>query len=185
VRKPLLGLALVLVLALGASGFLAGAALLIRAYVVEPFVVPTGAMAPTIQSGDRILAWKRPFTPERGDVVVFRSLADPHVNYVKRVAAVAGETVEFRADGVYIDDSRVADGALGRMAYVALTVSPGAPQWAREGEPFQVPPGHVFLVGDNLQNSLDSRLFGPVPVGNIVGKAYRRYWPLDRSGPIE
>ena len=106
--------------------------------------------------------------------------------WVKRVAAVAGETIEVKRDGVYVNGQRVLGGMLGKHRDIqAQRPASDGRMWAQEGSPFEVPRGHVFVLGDNIDRSFDSRFFGPVPMEDIVGKAYKRYWPLDRAGPIE
>ena len=182
-RAGLLGLCLLM---FGAGLLGPSAALLCRAHVVEAFHVPTGAMMPTIMPGDRILAWKRPFEPQRGDVVVFINPRKRNQNYVKRVAAVAGETIEVKRDGIYVAGTRLSEGVLGQHTNVEPLRPPeGGTICAEEGDPVTVPPRHVFVLGDYINRSFDSRFFGPIPVEDIVGKAYKRYWPLGRAGPIE
>jgi signal peptidase I len=139
-------------------------------------------MAPTIQPGDKILVLKSAsYHPQRGDIVVFRSPLDRAQHYVKRVAAVEGETVEFKEDGVYVNGSKLTEGVWGRIPHVAIARQ----EYAAEGRPVTVPPDHVFVVGDNTQKSFDSRFYGPIPLSDIKGRAYKRYWPLERIGPIE
>ncbi len=172
-----LGLACGLAVLVTAFGF--------RHFLIHAFRVPGGSMSPTIRSGDRILVWKPPFTPRRGDVVVHLNPWDRSVRYVHRVAAVEGETIEFKGDGIYVNGAMLTEGAFGRLRYEPAHVPPNTEHFADEGHPYTVPPGHLFMVGDNVARSFDSRLHGPVPVNDVVGKAYKRYWPLDRVGPIE
>jgi signal peptidase I len=139
-------------------------------------------MAPTIQAGDKILVLKSvSYRPQRGDIVVFRNPLDRAINFVKRVAALEGETVELKEDGTYVNGSKLTEGVWGRIPHVAIMRQ----EYADEGRPFTVPPGHIFVVGDNTQRSYDSRFFGPVPLSDVRGRAYKRYWPLGRVGPIE
>ncbi len=114
-----------------------------------------------------------PFSdPQRGDVIVF----DPPVNstkpYIKRIIGLPGETVEIRDGNVYID------GDLLEESYIES----GITECARECTPWQVPEGHVFVLGDNRQNSSDSRVFGPVPIESVEGKAWVIYWPIGDIG---
>ena len=161
------------------------AALVMRQYVVEAFNMPTASMAPTIQPGDHILVWKRPFALHRGDLIVFLNPNDRRVEYVKRVAAVAGETIEFRRDGAYVNGALLDRNLFGGLPYKDAEAPPSLRRWANESSPFTVPPGYVFVLGDNIGRSFDSRFFGPVPVSDIIGKAYKRYWPPQRAGPLE
>jgi len=162
----------------------AGSALLVRRYAVEAFIHPTESMTPTIERGDRILTWKLWYQPGRGDVIIFRYHPDERSQYfVKRLAALPGETIEIREGGVHINGLRLTDGVWGRLRHVNMH-HPRA-EFAGEGNPFVVPPESVFVLGDNSERSLDSRFFGPVPVSDIIGKAYKRYWPIGRAGRIE
>ena len=120
--------------------------------------------------------------PQRGDIIVFESPTEPR-DFIKRVVAVAGETVEVRPDidpvgmpglpcgdcGVYVN------GVLLDEPYVRSTPDYDVP-------PTLVPPGHVFVLGDNRRNSADSHVFGPLAVERIVGAAFMSYLPADRIG---
>jgi signal peptidase I len=113
-----------------------------------------------------------------GDVVVFPYPAKPTEDFVKRVAGVAGDTLEFRRDGMWRN---------GRLAIRPPVLTPEGlepPPLAGEGNPYVVPPGQVFVIGDNLQNSMDSRYFGAVPVASVHGRALKTYWPPAHQGAI-
>jgi len=171
-----------LCLAVAAKGLLvSGGAVVFRYGAVEAFRQPAESMAPTLEAGERILVSKRPFQPQRGDLVVFRNPQDRSQVHVKRVAALGGETVEYKADGICVNGSRLQEGTFGRLPYLP---DPGQ-KFAGAGKPFTVPPGHLFVVGDNCRKSLDSRVFGPVPQSDVIGKPYKRYWPPSRAGAIE
>ncbi len=157
-------------------------ALLLRWIVVEPRWIPSGSMLPTLQLQDRILVEKlrpklrRPLPS--GTIVVFHPPAtllaagyDPKAALIKRVVAVAGDRIA------------VSDGQLRRNSL------PVQEDWRPEPidydlAPLTVPPGHVLVLGDNRNASLDSHLWGPLPLENVIGTAVWRYWPLDRFGPI-
>lgn len=157
------------------------ASLAMRAVVVEAFVVPSGSMRPTIVEGDHLLGSKfhyRFWQPRRGEVVVFRppdealriGRADA-TRYVKRVIAVEGDEVEIR-DGVV----RVNGGALAEP-YVAE-----APDYVFPAQ--RVPPGHVFVLGDNRNESLDSHRWGFLPREALLAHVFARYWPPERIGGL-
>jgi len=180
------GIAAVCILGMLVGTLPLAAALLVRGHVVEAFHVPVGSMAPTLQPGDRILVWKRPFDPRWGDIIVFLNPANRKERYVKRVAALPGETIEIRASGIYVDGRRLSGPPFGGFSYIEPFGRPLSDRktYAGEGRPFTVPAGHVFVLGDNINRSFDSRFFGPVPVDDLVGRVYKRYWPPSREGPV-
>ena len=181
-RQHKRGIVWLCVLIVGTGMMLRGSVLLIRQYALEAFLVPKPSMAPTIESGDRILVWKgSSYRPERGDVVAFRSPKNRNVIYIKRVAALEGETIELKDGGVFVNGLRLTGGAFSRFQFFSTLYQ----EFAKEGEAFVIPPGCLFLLGDNSLRSLDSRHFGAVPVRDVIGKAYKRYWPLSRAGPVE
>jgi signal peptidase I len=157
-------------------------ALLLRWIVIEPRWIPSGSMLPTLQLQDRILVEKlRPRLAgdlATGTIVVFHPPAplreagyDPKSALIKRVVALPGDRVEVR------------EGRLWRNG------EPLRSDWAREPmdyalAPLTVPAGHVLVLGDNRNASLDSHLWGPLPTEDLIGTAIWRYWPLNRFGPI-
>ncbi|MFA5843609.1 MAG: signal peptidase I [Coriobacteriia bacterium] len=151
-----------------ATAFLLASA--IKTYVVQPFVIPSGSMEPTLEIGDRVLVNKfvyRFSTPSPGDIVVFRRPASD-VDYIKRVIAVGGQTVDVRNGAVFVDGRRLTE----RYIHGAST-DPGS-----VGLPLLVPEGSVFLMGDNRTNSQDSRWFGAQTRSAVLGRAFVVYWPL-------
>lgn len=151
----------------------------IKAFVVQPFVIPTGSMIPTIEIGDRVLADKIVYRfvrePEYGDIVVFDDPTGQHPQLIKRVIATAGQTVDIQegkivVDGEFIDEPYIY-GKESLPGTVALPVTVG------EGE--------VWLMGDNRPASGDSRYFGTQPVENVRGRAFWTYWPLSRFGSLK
>ncbi len=160
---------------------------LVKAFVAEPYFVPTASMEPTIMPGDSVIAEKLSIRlsggVERGDIVVFEN-PDPeegHEILVKRVVATEGQTVDIvygadgqgrvSVDGEVLDESY----AVGSTEQLAADVA----------FPLTVPDGCVWLMGDNRENSADSRVFGPVDVDDVVGVVVFRYWPLGRVGAVE
>lgn len=149
------------------------AAFLIKQYLVQAFYIPSGSMEDTLEISDRVLVNKlsyRLHDVNRGDVVVFkRPPAEPEAgtkDLIKRVVGLPGETVEGRNGSVYVDGRRL------REPYVlgSAVSNPFGPQ--------RVPPGHVWVMGDNRPNSRDSRSFGSVSESLIVGRAFIRVWPV-------
>ncbi len=180
-------------------------ALLIKTFVLQAFYIPSSSMMPTLEVGERILVEKVTYffgEPQRGDVVVFeRSLnpdapppptADDSVfedvvnafkslfgfpsggeqDFVKRVMAVGGDTIEGREGVVYVNDVAVEEPYLPRG--IVTTDFP----------PQTVPPGQIFVMGDNRGNSDDSRSFGPVDVDEVVGEAFLSIWPPKDFGTL-
>jgi len=166
-------------------------ALVIRTFVVQAFKIPSGSMLPTLQIGDHILVNKFlygprleiPLTqlslgqlpglrkPRPGDVVVFIWPKDRSKDFIKRVVAVAGETIEVRNRQVLVNGKPRDDPH-------ATWAAAGAGPSDHYG-PFNVPPGYVFVMGDNRDQSYDSRFWGPVPIGDIKGQALIIYWSWD------
>ncbi len=148
---------------------------LVRTYVVQPFVVPTGSMLPTIQLGDHLLANKFVYLFEKpgyGDVVVLDDPTGETPMLIKRVIAVGGQTVDIHDDRVWVD---------GRPLIEPYTH--GTPtELGTVPMPIKLPPGTVWVMGDNRTSSKDSRFIGPQPVTGVHGKAFVVYWPIGRLG---
>jgi signal peptidase I len=179
---------------------------IVRSFLFEPFRIPSGSMLPTLLIGDFIFVNKFVYglrlpvlhtriveieSPERGDVMVFRLPSDTRVNYIKRVVGLPGDTVVYRNRRLWINGEAVPIELVGgptRSGQLAVEqlgdarhevlLEPFRP--SREGR-FVVPPGHYFLMGDNRDNSQDSRYpqVGFVPARNIVGKAVRIWLSWD------
>lgn len=149
----------------------------IRAYVIQPYVIPSSSMEPTIEISDRVLANKfiyRFNEPQVGDIVVLDDPTGTVQTLIKRVVATGGQTVDLQDGKVLIDG-------------VALDepYTYGKPSEPMVVEiPYAVPEGSVWLMGDNRTNSADSRVFGAVPLSEIRGKAICTFWPLDRMGSL-
>jgi len=136
----------------------------VRLFVVEPFYVPTPSMAPTLRPGAQAFASRLAYwfgSPHRGDIVVLRSPRQQDGLLVKRVVGLRGQRVEVR-DGVLVVD-RVRQ----RESYVDYEAVDST-----YFGPVTVPPHHVFVMGDNRANSVDSRVFGAVPESDLLGKVF-------------
>lgn len=151
----------------------------IKSFVVQPFVIPTGSMRPTIIEEDRVLAEKITYRfnrePQVGDIVVFDDPLGEHPQLIKRVIAVGGQTVDVQDGAVVIDGQALAE----QYTHGAPT-EPGSIEL-----PVTVPDGYVWLMGDNRPNSGDSRFFGPRPVNTVRGRAFWTYWPPSRFGELQ
>lgn len=169
-------------------------ALFIRTFVVQAFKIPTGSMEPNLLVGDHLLVNKFVFAPtatgveravmpvrpvERGDVVVFKFPEDPERDFIKRIVGMPGETIEVKGTQVLINGAAIAQ----PFAHFLLPHDPAEP--AHEGDPREhfgpvtVPAGHYFAMGDNRDNSQDSRYWGFLPGHFIKGRALMIYWSFE------
>ncbi|MFV0438419.1 MAG: signal peptidase I [Desulfopila sp.] len=171
-------------------------ALFIRTFIVQAFKIPSGSMLPTLKIGDYLLVSKFsygirvPFTgqllvplgsPERGDVVVFRFPRDRSVDYIKRVVGLPGDTVTIKDKQVLINGEAVAD----PHAHFSSAEIVDAEVGPRDNfGPVTVPKGAIFVMGDNRDNSFDSRFWGFVDERDILGKAFILYWSWDTERPL-
>ncbi|HTD48559.1 MAG TPA: signal peptidase I [bacterium] len=158
---------------LDACLFAALLSLVIITFVVQAFYIPSGSMEPTLMVDDRILVAKFVYRFEpvhRGDVIVFRYPLNPQRDFVKRVIGLPGDRVQLK-DGVVHLESTV-------LSEKGYTIKPDFGNYG----PVTVPASQYFVLGDNRNNSEDSRFFGYVPRGNVIGKAVFIYWPLPRIG---
>ncbi len=164
-------------------------ALFIRTFIVQAFKIPTGSMRLTLIEGDRILVNKLcygpkvPFSnlripgygkPKRGDVVVFIYPEDPKRDFIKRLIAVGGETVELKNGDVYINGREVKDFPIKNIYYY------NRGDYGQVNQKIIVPADSYFVLGDNSGSSKDSRYWGFVPQNFLVGKAGMIYWPPAR-----
>ncbi len=159
-------------------------ALLLQAYIVKPYRIPSESMAATLVPQDRVLVNRVVYKlhgPRRGDIVVFDCTALGHV-LIKRIVGMPGDVISLRRGRVYIDGKRLREPYVRRVDGRQEPTEPfrgtGEP-WSLE-EPYRVPEGHYFLMGDNRTVSDDSRDWGPAPRRDIIGEAFVTYWPLSR-----
>ena len=160
-------------------------ALFIRTFVVQAFKIPSESMLQTLLVGDHLLASKFaygvkvPFThtylwrgddPQKGDIIIFEYPNNPSVDYIKRIIGTPGDVIEVRDKQLYRNGQPV------RESYVRFT-PPGIVEPVRDNfGPVTVPPDKFFVMGDNRDNSLDSRFWGFVDRTAIRAKAWRIYW---------
>lgn len=153
-----------------------GVALIVRAFLVQSFFIPSGSMIPTLKIHDRVLVNKlsyRLHDVHRGDVVVFERPAntgssDDIKDLIKRVVALPGDTIDFKDNRVLIN------GRLLDEPYIDPSIPSVKKTWPM---PFTVPVNMVFVMGDNREDSRDSRYFGPIDEKLIVGRAVTTFWP--------
>lgn len=166
------------------------AALAVQAWLVKPYRIPSESMADTLRPGDRVLVNRmvyRLHDPRRGDVIVFRYPHDPAVIFIKRVVGLPGDILEVRDGRLYVNGREVEEPYVhhsgGRadptVAQAAIAGSTLQDPWSL-AEPYRVPAGNFFVMGDNRTDSDDSRDWGTVPRTAIVGEGLATYWPLSR-----
>ena len=163
-------------------------ALIARAFVIQSYHVPSGSMMNTLYRGDFLFAnkfiygAKVPFVdlrlpkvrdPKPGDVVIFKYPVDPKTDYVKRCIAVAGQTAELRGTRLIVDGVERAE---------PYAVYRGGESMFRDFGPYVVPKGHILAFGDNRNDSSDSRVWGPVDLALVRGKALFLYFSIDYEG---
>lgn len=164
-------------------------AMIIRAFLVQAFKIPTGSMRTTLLEGDLILVnkfiygAKIPFTdlrlpaikqPQRGDIIVFIYPEDRGKDFIKRLVGLPGDVVEIKNGSIYINDKPLLDPVFANRYYY------NRGDMGQEGQKITVPAGNYFVLGDNSASSKDSRYWGFVPYNNLLGKAMIIYWPLPR-----
>ena len=175
-----------------ATGSVIGYSLHSRDSFMEAFIVPARSMCPTIAFNDRLLGNKICYQdedPQRGDIVVFRPIVNRQQRYIKRVVAIAGDTVAMKNNELYINGEKLPqekisilnEGAIysednGRLKYtIQLTESKDKP--ISDFGATKVPEHHCYVLGDNRNSSFDSRNFGCVPLVTIIARVDYLYWP--------
>lgn len=169
-------------------------AMVIRAFVVQAFKIPTGSMRMTLIEGDLILVnkfiygSKVPFTnwrlpalrePKRGDVVVFIYPEDKKKDFIKRLVGLPGETIEIKGGSIYVNDKPAMEQIFNQIYYY------NRGEFASDGQKIVVPKDSYFVLGDNSTSSKDSRYWGFVPKDDLLGKAMVIYWPPQRIRVIK
>lgn len=175
-------------------------AMFIRTFIIQAFKIPSGSMLETLQIGDQILVnkfvygVKVPFTdgktlipvgsPQKGDIVVFKYPEDPSKDFIKRVVATAGDTVKIERKKLYVNGRPVENEpyAVYKDPMVYPPDFPDRTRARRDNvDTFTVPENQLFVMGDNRDNSHDSRFWGFVDLRDVRGKALIIYWSWDKS----
>jgi len=172
-------------------------ALFVKAYVFEAFQIPSGSMEDNLLVGDHVLVNKLVYGPHRGpwarflpcrdvargDVFVFRSPLDPKQDFIKRAVAVGGDTVAITEKTLFVNGAPVPEPYVFHKDPQVFT-GEGVPEARRKRDemaPLSVPPGRLFAMGDNRDNSQDSRFFGPVSAESVRGRGVLVYWSVEPS----
>jgi len=174
--------------------------LFIRTFAIQAFKIPTGSMEPNLLIGDHLLVNKLVYSPSlapwedallakkriaRGHVVVFKFPEEPERDFIKRVIGLPGETVEIRGKHLLVDGQPLAE----RYAhFIEQPLRPGDPEYVLRGDstrdnwgPQVVPPGQLLVLGDNRDNSRDSRFWGFLPIDQVKGRAMFVYWSYEAT----
>jgi signal peptidase I len=165
-KHGILGTALEIVVIVAAAFAIA---LLVQAFLIKPFTIHQVSMRPTLEEGDRVLINRLSYhfrDPARGDVVIFHSPMVEGEDLVKRVVAVGGDTVAVKDGALWVNGVAQEEPYLLEQDFVG------------EEAELEVPEGTVFVMGDNRNNSGDSRFFGPIDEESIMGCAFAVYWPI-------
>lgn len=154
-----------------------GLALVIRTFIMGVYKIPTGSMRPTLMEHDRILVNKFLYhfrEPERGEVIVFWYPEDPKRAFIKRLIALGGDTIQLRNGEVLVNGYPL------ELPKVTHEPYSNIGNWGAAGDQIHVPPGSLYVLGDNSPASKDSRYWGFVPRKYLIGKAMVIFWPLTR-----
>jgi len=168
-------------------------AFFIRTFVIQAYKIPSGSMKPTLLIGDHILVSKFNYgirlplvrstlipvgTPKRGDIVVFIYPEDRSKDFIKRLIGLPGDTIEIRNKNILLNGLPWSDT---RGVYVDTLIIPGSVQPRDNFGPVTVPEGSLFVMGDNRDESYDSRFWGFVPMKDVLGKALIIYWSWNQE----
>ena len=163
-------------------------ALLIHNFVFTLVNVKGSSMDPTLHEGDRMYVNRLLYKPQKGDVVIFRPASDPKRPYVKRVIATEGDRVyiDFSNGNVYVNDKLLEEPYIKEKtkksdSYIEKLRAKG--EYSKD-RPIVIEPGYIFVMGDNRNNSRDSRALGPVPTKELIGGAVFRFWPFSDFGSV-
>jgi signal peptidase I len=147
-----------------------------RRFFFQAYKIPAGSMDPTLLIGDHIVVDKRPKTLHRGDVIVFRFPPDPTKDFVKRVIAMGGDSVEIRKGIAYLNGQQMLD----PHARLDVAIQDRASTSPRDNfGPVALPAGKLFVLGDNRDRSYDSRFWGFVDETDVEGRVRYIYWSVD------
>ncbi len=154
---------------------------MIYLFIMSPQEINGASMEPNFHNGEYILTNKVEYklrSPNRGDVVIFKSPRNKDVDYIKRIIGKPGDRVMLKDGAYYVNGTKIEEPYLSPGTYI----SQGS--FLREGSEIVVPNGQYFVSGDNRGHSSDSREFGTIPLEDFIGRAFLRYWPFSQAGLI-
>ncbi len=156
--------------------------IVIYLFILQPNQIKGASMEPTFESGDYIFTSKITYRfrhPERGDIVVFRSPRNQDIEFIKRIIGLPGDIVMVRNQEVYVNDNMLSE------PYISSKTPLWEGGFIKEGTPYLVPDGEIFVMGDNRPRSSDSREFGSIPVETVIGQVFYRYFPTPKMGALK
>ncbi len=151
-------------------------------FILQPNQVKGQSMEPNFHNGDYILTSKITYKfrkIKRGDVIILKSPKNPEIEFIKRIVGLPGDRIMVKDGYLYVNGQRWEE------PYANHPTNTWEGGFLREGEEFIVPEGYVFVLGDNRPRSSDSREFGPIPIQDIIGVVFYRYFPPNKMGPIK
>lgn len=157
--------------------------LVVYLFLARPFQVTGESMYPNFQDKEYVLTnliGLRFGPPHQGDVIVFKAPPSPDKDFIKRVIGLPGDTVMVKDGDVYVNGKQ-----LDQSSFLKPDVKTYGGSFLHDGDTVTVPDGQYFVMGDNRPYSSDSREWGFVPSGNIIGISFFAYWPLNEAGLIK
>jgi len=161
--------------------FIGSLFIVVYLFILTPNQVKGASMEPTFQSGDYILTSRVTYkmrTPQRGDVIVFKSPKNSDIEYIKRIVALPKDKLVVENGNVFVNDKLIQEN------YISAQTNLWDGGFVKEAVPLYVPEDEIFVMGDNRPRSSDSREFGPVPESSIIGQVFYRYFPSNVMGMI-
>ena len=169
-------------------------AVLVQAFLIKPYLIPSTSMANTLVPGQRVLVDRMVYryrSVHRGDIIVFRRPAPPNDVLIKRVVGLPGDVLSVSNGDLYVNGRQLDEPYVDRVDGLVEPTDPADAMASGDTRapwslvhPYRVPSGHYFVMGDNRTDSADSRYWGTVPRQAIIGRAFFTYWPLGRVGNL-
>ncbi len=161
--------------------FIGSIFIVIYLFILTPNQVKGASMEPNFQDGNYILTSRITYRfrqPQRGDVIVLKAPSNPDIEYIKRIIGLPGDTIMIKDGNVYVNEKEIPE------QFTSAATNVWQDGFSKEGVPFTVPAGDLFVMGDNRPRSSDSREFGPIPENSVIGVVFYRYYPVNEVGAI-